>query len=305
MILKNNVKYIAAVSGGPDSVALLHKYRKYIAVVCHVNYCKRADSSHDTKIVSNCCKQYHIPLKVLMVKKSVYDNSDISNFQTLARKIRYDFFEKVGKKYNINNVLVAHHFDDFLETAIMQENRKSLNFFYGIKPISYYKTLTIYRPFIKLTKKQIISYCHHNNLIYAIDSTNALPMYERNCVRKKLQKHSFLWRYFKFLKIRYRNIKAHRKEKKVLKSFKIWQKSNYSLIIFRNFTNKVQDHVLYLLLKNNNINRVNINKINGLKKYIISVKVKRGFRLSNSMMFTKKNKCLVLVRRADYETKKE
>ena len=304
MVLKRNVKYIAAVSGGPDSIALLHKYRKYIAIVCHVNYCKRADSNHDTKIVSDYCKQYHIPLKILVVKKSVYDNSDISNFQALARKIRYDFFEKVGKKYNINNVLVAHHFDDFLETAIMQENRKSLNFFYGIKPINYYKTLTIYRPLIKFTKKQIISYCHHKNLIYAIDSTNAQPMYERNCVRKKLQKHSFLWKYFKFWKIRCHNIKAYSKEKKAYKAFKAWQKSNYSIVVFKNFSNKIQDQILYLLFKQNNTNRININKINGLKTYILSSKAKSGFRLSNSMIFTKKNKCLILVKKTNHETKK-
>ena len=191
-MLKRKVKYIAAVSGGPDSIALLHKYRKKIAIVCHVNYCKRPDSFHDAQIVSDYCKQYHITFKQYVVKKSTYDDSDITNFQALARKIRYDFFEKIAKKYNLPNVLVAHHFDDFLETAIMQENRKSLNFFYGIKKLNYYKTLTIYRPFIRLTKKQLISYCHRNNLIYAIDSTNASCVYERNCVRKQLQKRSIL-----------------------------------------------------------------------------------------------------------------
>lgn len=303
MILKKNVKYIAAVSGGPDSIALLHKYHKHIAIVCHVNYCKRIDSGHDTKIVSDYCKQYHIPLKTLVVKKYVYDNSDISNFQALARKIRYDFFEKIGKKYNIHKVLVAHHFDDFLETAIMQKNRKSLNFFYGIKPISYYKTLTIYRPLIKLTKKQIISYCHHHNLVYAIDSTNVLPMYERNRIRKKIQKHNWLWKYFQYLKIKCHNLKAHNKEKKSLHYFKIWQKSNYDISFFKQLSSKNQDQVLYLLFKHNNANRININKIKGLKTYILSTKVKLGFRLSKSMIFIKQNKCLVLVNKSKYETK--
>lgn len=298
MILNSKIKYLAAVSGGPDSIALLHKYHKHIAMVCHVNYGKRADSFNDTKIVSDYCKQYSIPLKKLIVKKAVYNNSEIDNFQALARKIRYDFFEKIGKKYNLHNVLVAHHFDDFLETAIMQEKRKSLNFFYGIKPISYYKTLTIYRPLINVTKKQIIAYCHHHNLIYAIDSTNALPIYERNCVRKQLQKHSIIWKFFKYLKIQLHNLLSSSKEKRTLKAFKTWQENNYDLYTFKKFSNKMQDQLLYLLFKKHNINRININKIRGLKAYILSSKIKLGFRLSQSIIFIKKNKQLILAKRS-------
>ena len=112
----NKKKYIAAVSGGPDSMALLDQFKKVIVGVCHVNYHKRVDSNYDTKLVKDYCKKHKIPLAIYDVNTKVYKTSLQHNFQTLAREIRYEFFVKCGNKFKCKNLLIAHNLNDFLET---------------------------------------------------------------------------------------------------------------------------------------------------------------------------------------------
>jgi tRNA(Ile)-lysidine synthase len=112
-----------------------------------------------------------------------------NNFEQIARSIRYDFFLKMSKKYKVKTVLVAHHLDDFLETCIMQEEKKSIRLFYGMHENSEYKGLKIYRPLLKkkLTKKHIISYCAKNSIPFGIDETNFHDKYTRNKIRFRNQ----------------------------------------------------------------------------------------------------------------------
>ncbi len=107
---------LLAVSGGPDSMALLNDYKKSKVVVAHINYKKRADSDIDQKIVEDFCAKYEIPCEVLVVTKEC-----VGNFQKWARDIRYEYFKKIYQKYDCKKLLVAHHLDDFIETAIAIE----------------------------------------------------------------------------------------------------------------------------------------------------------------------------------------
>ncbi|MCQ3908372.1 MAG: tRNA lysidine(34) synthetase TilS [Mycoplasmoidaceae bacterium] len=214
----NKKCYIAAVSGGPDSMALLDKYHNVIIGVCHVNYHKRSDSNFDTKIVSDYCKKHKIKLAICDVDKKVY--KDTKNFQNFARQIRYQFFVQCGKDFKCNNMLIAHNLNDFLETAIMQENRNSLNFFYGIKSTNKFESLNIYRPLINEFKNDLEKYCQKHGISYAIDSSNALDIYERNRIRKQLSKLTrteLLKLYTKFVA---RNKKQEKIEKQVLSYLK-------------------------------------------------------------------------------------
>jgi len=144
-MLKNNKdkKYLAAVSGGPDSMAMLDQYKDQIAIVCHVNYNKRNSSIRDKQIVLDYCKKNNLECECLDIDKKIYELNSHRNFQTLARELRYSFFENIGKKYQIFNLLVAHNLDDFLETAYMQQTRHSKSLFYGIVEINTINNLTI------------------------------------------------------------------------------------------------------------------------------------------------------------------
>ncbi len=278
-------KYIAAVSGGPDSMALLNKYHKNIICVCHVNYHKRADSYRDTEIVTKYCKRKHLKLKVLDVKKQQYKNSKIKNFQALARKIRYDFFLKCSKEVKCRNVLMGHNLNDFLETAIMQQERKSLNFYYGIKPVSSYEDLTIYRPLINEFKIDLEKYCQKNNVPFVIDSTNVLDIYERNKIRKKLNKKNKqeLLKLYKSFQLR--NNKRSKIEKQTQNKLNQWAKTQYDLKYIRK--NKIDDNLIYLFLKKINVKTINHNKIKLVKQFLSSSKSSCSLRLQNEISLSK------------------
>ena len=295
MKFDKNKKYIAAVSGGPDSMALLNKYHKNIIGVCHVNYHKRADSYRDTEIVVKYCKSKHLKLKVLDVKKSQYKKYKINNFQALARKIRYDFFLKCSKEFKCKNILMGHNLNDFLETAIMQKNRKSLNFYYGIKPINTYKDLTIYRPLINEFKKDLEIYCKKNHIAYAIDSTNALDVYERNRVRKQLNKKTKKQLLNLYKSIQTRNKRQELKEKQINKRLTEWKKAKYSLNFFRK--SNCKENLLYLFLKEQNIQTINHNKIDLAKKFLLSQKSNCKLRLEEGIWLQKKNKQMQMYRK--------
>jgi tRNA(Ile)-lysidine synthase len=179
--------YIAAVSGGPDSMALLHKYKDEIRCVCHINYKKRKSAKRDENIVKKFCKLANIDFKLLKCTRSVYKKySADKNFQSMARTIRYDFFAKMGEKYNIKDLLVAHNLDDFLETAKMQLEKKTKVLYIGIREKSMYKGMIIHRPFLNIRKNDLMKYCDDNNVQYGIDETNLTDHYYRNRIRKDI-----------------------------------------------------------------------------------------------------------------------
>jgi tRNA(Ile)-lysidine synthase len=144
------IKYVAAVSGGPDSMSMLDMFKKQIALVCHVNYNKRITAQRDARIVEDYCKKNKLKLEVLNVTDEMYKQYKElnNNFQATARAIRYDFFNSCANKAHLDTVLIAHTMDDFLETAMMQKKRNSASLFLGIHEKSVYKTINIYRPLL-------------------------------------------------------------------------------------------------------------------------------------------------------------
>lgn len=289
-------QYIIAVSGGPDSMALLHKYQKEIVCVCHVNYHKRPDSNHDQQIVTDFCKKHRIILAIKNVDEVDYKKAKEHNFQTLARQIRYDFFVMVAKSFKCKKLLIAHNLNDFVETALMQQNRKSQNFFYGIKKETTYKSLKIYRPLIKEFKADLEQYCIDHDIEYAIDSSNASDIYERNRIRKQLAKLSRKQILSLYKKIENRNKKQAKLEKEVTKYLKAWQKTNYAVKYFQTIKSRYLDGLVYLYLKNNNIINVNYNKIKLVRDFIVSKKSNISLRLEDGTRLYKKDKKVKVVK---------
>ncbi|WP_434329529.1 tRNA lysidine(34) synthetase TilS [Mycoplasma capricolum subsp. capricolum] len=192
--IDTNKKYLLAISGGPDSVFLLCNIVKIIdsknLVVCHVNYNFRSDSINDQKIVINLCKKFDLKLEILNINK---DYSLLKeNFESWARFQRYDFFNKIAKKYQIYNLLVAHNFNDLIETYLLQLQRNNLVDYYGLKTVSHYKELVVYRPLLDIKKSEILDYLKTNQISYAIDSTNTDIKYQRNKIRSIIDESIFI-----------------------------------------------------------------------------------------------------------------
>ncbi|MBE4704201.1 tRNA lysidine(34) synthetase TilS [Spiroplasma platyhelix] len=182
--LNKNLKYIVAVSGGPDSMFLLDNLVKndFDIVVGHVNYHKRWSSNVDQKIVEDYCKEHKIPLEIKNVKPEEYGKG---NFQDQARVIRYNFFNDIAHKYQTYNLIVAHHVYDLLETYLIQKQRKAIVSYYGLKFKNTYKNLSIYRPMLELKKEDILDYLTLYRIKYGFDETNELEIYERNKIRQQ------------------------------------------------------------------------------------------------------------------------
>lgn len=179
--LDKNKRYIIACSYGPDSMALLDMARKdkLDIVVAHVNYHKRDVSNFEEESLRRYCKERNIPIEVLETSNL----KQIGNFQKWARDIRYDFFEKVAKKYKTDSVLVAHQQDDFIETFLMQKKRGNYVKNPGIAEIIEYKQIKIIRPLLNVSKEKLLRYNKDNSVPYSIDSSNLSDAYERNKIR--------------------------------------------------------------------------------------------------------------------------
>ena len=173
--------YIVAVSGGPDSMALLNMLysTNYKLVICHVNYHKRDESDYEQVQIEKYAKDRNIPLHIL-------DTSNLKeqgNFQAWAREVRYRFFKKQYDFYQAEGLFVAHHEDDLLETYLMQKKRRNIVSCYGIKEETILFNMKVLRPLLNATKKELLEYCIRNKIFYSIDSSNLKDDYTKNKIR--------------------------------------------------------------------------------------------------------------------------
>lgn len=183
----NNKTIITAISGGPDSMFLLDtliKLREKLnmrIVVAHVNHNIRTESYNESKEVEKYCKNNNVIFEYMKIEK--YPDDKFS--EESARKIRYDFFEKLINKYNSDILFTAHHGDDLVETVLMRLTRgSSIKGYAGFEPISIDRGYKIVKPLIFITKEEIIKYLDEKNIWYAVDMSNTKDEYTRNRYRK-------------------------------------------------------------------------------------------------------------------------
>ncbi len=171
---------IVAVSGGPDSMALLDILYKqgFSCIVAHVNYNVRESAKRDQNIVKSYCKKHNMQFELLTVDFKVK-----GNFQAKAREIRYEFLKKISKKYGVNDIYVGHHLNDHLETYIMQKKRNIIPDYYGIKDQVKLLEMKLNRPLLNYSKEDLIKYCQENQIEYGIDESNLENAYQRNLIR--------------------------------------------------------------------------------------------------------------------------
>lgn len=185
-LVMNSSYIVAAISGGPDSMALLNiliqlrdKY-KFNIVCAHVNHNIRKESEQEKTFLENYCNKNNIIFEYMKIEK--YNNN---NFHDQSRKIRYNFFESIIEKYNSKYLFTAHHGDDLMETILMRITRGSnLNGYSGFQLKSKRENYTIIRPLIFTTKNEILEYDINNDIPYVIDKSNEKDCYTRNRYRK-------------------------------------------------------------------------------------------------------------------------
>lgn len=172
--------FIIAVSGGVDSVSLLHKLMSVKPdsinyVIAHFDHGVREDSVKDAEFVKKLANKYD----------ATYESSRLelgkNASEETARDERYKFLFSVMKKYKAESIITAHNQDDVIETMIINLLRGT-----GPRGLIGFSKSHILRPFIHKTKAEIIKYAKDNSLDWREDSTNSDPKYLRNNIRINL-----------------------------------------------------------------------------------------------------------------------
>ncbi len=186
-ILKSKIKkdkaIVVALSGGVDSMVLFDVIYKlgYNIVIAHVNHNKRPESLNEYLDLEKLAKSLDVPFE----GKTLDDLK--GNFQENARYERYTFFREVCNKYDTNQMALAHHADDQIETILMRLVRgTSFSGYSGIKQESVFDDKVVHRPFLDIPKEEIVKYAEENCLNFYLDSSNLENKYTRNRFRNNI-----------------------------------------------------------------------------------------------------------------------
>lgn len=170
-------KYVLAVSGGVDSVAMLDMMSQgsHSLIIAHVDHGIRGDdSSADARFVAKLAEKYKLPF----VSTELHLGADAS--EEVARDKRYEFLFSVAAEHRAH-VATAHHLDDIVETVALNIARGT-----GWRGLAAMGRADIVRPLLQLTKAQIYDYALARRLEWVEDATNASNLYKRNQIRHKI-----------------------------------------------------------------------------------------------------------------------
>src|SRR5437764_10141592 len=190
-----HARYLIGVSGGRDSVALLHwltslGYERLI--VCHLNHRLRGRSSDaDARFVKKLAENFDADFELGATDVRALAKKQKMSVETAAREARYAFFAETARRRNCRTIFVAHHADDLVETF-------SINLFRGagsaglaaMREISTRRIdgvdLTILRPFLCVWRKEIDGYVSEQRLRFREDATNKNLTPLRNRIRHRI-----------------------------------------------------------------------------------------------------------------------
>jgi tRNA(Ile)-lysidine synthase len=190
---------VVGVSGGPDSMCLLHimvELRRQLGIelhIAHLNHRLRGEESDgDAEYVSSVAAGLGLPATIEERDVSAYKRRHRLSLEEAAREVRYSFFAEVASSHGSDTVAVGHTADDQVETILMRVIRGTgLAGLRGMRPRSIRRTpdgagLTVIRPLLAIRRAETEACCAARGLSPRMDSSNQLPDQLRNRVRSQL-----------------------------------------------------------------------------------------------------------------------
>lgn len=174
---------VAALSGGPDSVALLDVLVRlgYETVAAHCNFHLRGDESdRDMAFVMNLCRREGVACETISFDVAARQELTGESVEMACRELRYEWFGKLTEKYHAQALATGHHRDDNIETLILNLLRST-----GLRGASAIRPRSDRRvsPLIECSRLEILDYLDSRGLSFVTDRTNLENDYRRNKVR--------------------------------------------------------------------------------------------------------------------------
>ena len=179
-------KILLAVSGGIDSMVMLHLFEKsgFDYGIIHCNFQLRgAESDRDEEFVKNQVLIHGVPAFFKRFDTEEYAQINGISIEMAARELRYEYFEKIRAEHGYDFIATAHHSDDLIETFFLNLTRKT-----GIKGLTGIKDKSgkIIRPMLFASRADIEKFASEQYLEFREDSTNSEVVYQRNFLRHKI-----------------------------------------------------------------------------------------------------------------------
>ncbi len=185
-LIRAGQKILLAVSGGIDSMVLLHLFEKsgFDYGVVHCNFQLRGEESDgDEKFVREQVQMHGIPSFFKTFDTQEYARLNGISIEMAARELRYNYFHKIRLKYDYDLIATAHHQDDLIETFFLNLSRKT-----GIKGLTGIKDKSgnLIRPLLFAGRQEIEAYAAKHYIEYREDSSNNEVVFQRNYLRHKI-----------------------------------------------------------------------------------------------------------------------
>lgn len=185
-LLAQHDRILIAVSGGLDSMVLLHALKRLDIelAVAHCNFQLRGqDSDEDEDFVRNYCVQINIPFFCKRFETNNYATENKLSIQMAARELRYAWFEELIQGKGFTKLTTAHHFNDFIETMMLNWVRGG-----GIEGLRGIPAMRgkIIRPLLFATRDEIIQYAADHQITWREDISNQTDDYQRNFIRHQV-----------------------------------------------------------------------------------------------------------------------
>lgn len=185
-LFNDSDKVLAAVSGGMDSVLMVHllKSAGFNFGIAHVNFQLRGDeSAADEQFCKQLAQQLEVPFHVVKFDTQQYAASQKISIQMAARDLRYQWFENIRQSAGYSVIALAHHQNDTIETILLNFTRGTgIAGLHGILP----RNGALVRPLLFLKREEIQDAVVKNGLAYVEDSSNASVKYARNKIRHEV-----------------------------------------------------------------------------------------------------------------------
>lgn len=175
-----------AVSGGMDSMAMLHLFAKsgFTIAVAHANFQLRGgEADEDERWLSEYCQKRNIPFHSTRFNTNNYATTRGLSIQMAARELRYEWFDQLRETEKMDWVATAHHLNDSIETVLLNLAKgTSLNGLKGIASVNGH----LIRPLLFATRLELAHYVAEQSIPWREDESNESDDYQRNFIRHQV-----------------------------------------------------------------------------------------------------------------------